>query len=495
MRFLGRFSRPAGRWLAVGLAALLAMLVLGWMGLRARASRGDSPPTLPYGAGPSPTVNVAAFLTALPEVPVGQATPVPWDGASPFYILLLGVDDRPWVNDWGPPRSDTVVVLAYHPDTQTVGVLSLPRDLMVSVPEWPAYPQKLNMAFEAGFAQGGPHEGARYTLRVVNDLLDMDIRHYAAVNYAAFVTAIDALGGVVVDVPKPMVIGLHDPLTGAYRPLRLKPGRQALNGEMTLGYVRFRGDAEGDFGRMARQQQVLWGVYQRLRKPATWERLMPRLPALYNEVRNGVWTNLTLPDAVTVAWQIQKVPHTQIHFAVVTQAQAPARLINGVYVLEPDREALHALRDAVLLHPSSPSPSASATPRPTPAPTATLRPSPTPTPDLWPAARREMARIALYNAAGEPGLACRTAAYLRQYGFWVVYTGNASEYAEQSSILNAANKPATLALLQQMLGVDPGHVVHRAELPDADVDAEIAVYLGADWAAANPLPSYGGSCP
>ncbi|NPA31379.1 MAG: LytR C-terminal domain-containing protein, partial [Chloroflexi bacterium] len=139
----------------------------------------------------------------------------------------------------------------------------------------------------------------------------------------------------------------------------------------------------------------------------------------------------------------------------------------------------------------APQPSLAATRPPTP----TLRPSPTPTPNLWPLARQEMARIALYNAVGEPGLACRTAAYLRTYGFWVVYTGNAADYRERTAIVNTANKPATLALLQQMLGVAEGEVIHTTALPDSGVDAEIAVYLGADWAADNPLPERVEGCP
>ncbi len=478
-------------WAGAALAAVAALLALGWRAARGRGKAQPIAPTMVYAAGPSPTLDLATFLTALPNVPIGAATPEPWDGRSPFYLLLLGVDDRPWVENWGPPRSDTLVVLAYHPETQQVGVLSLPRDLMVSVPEWPAYPQKLNMAFAAGFAQGGPHAGARYALRVVNELLGLEVRHYAAVNYTAFVQAIDALDGVVVDVPEPMVIGLHDPRSGAYKPVRLKPGRQALNGDMALGYVRFRADANGDFGRMARQQQVLLGVYARLKQPQTWQRLLTDAPLLYNRLRNGVWTNLTLHDGVRLGWQVRSVPREHFHFAVVTQEQAPATMINGVYVLQPQRDALRALAQRVLVQPQP------ATPTPTPVPvlrtpwpTPTLRPSPTPTPDLWPTARAELARIALYNAAGAPGLACRTAAFLRHYGFWVVETGNAA-YQERSSIVNAAAKPATLALLQQMLGIPDGQVVH---VPALEGEAEIAVYLGADWATQNPLPPRAEGC-
>ncbi len=486
-------------WL--GAVGLLALLVL--IGLLAKGGRpGRSPlpqgPTVAYAAMPTPTVDVGAFLTALPNLPVGAATPQPWDGTSPLYVLLLGVDDRPWVQNWGPPRSDTLVVMAYHPDTGQVGVLSLPRDLMVPVPEWPAYPQKLNMAFAAGFAQGGPHAGARYAMRLVGDLLGVEIRHYAAVNYAAFVVAIDALGGVVVEVPRPMVIGLHDPQTGAYRPVRLKPGRQALDGDLALGYVRFRADAQGDFGRMARQQQVLFGVYERLQQPATWQRLLANAPTLYNQIRNGVWTNFSLHDALNLAWQLRSLPREHFHWAVVTQEQASAQLVNGVYVLVPDRAALRALSRRVLEYPGQTTPSppapttAPALPTPTSWPTPTLRPSPTPTPDWWPAARQEMARIALYNAAGEPGLACRTAAYLRHYGFWVVRTETAAAFRERTQIVNAANKPASLHLLQEMLHVPPGAIVHVATLDD---EIDIAVYLGADWAADNPLPLHMPECP
>lgn len=488
---------PSRRVWWLGGGGLVVVVLVAGLVARAWAQRSPHAPNpvQAYGAAPTPTVDVPAFLTALPPLTFGEATPQPWDATQPFYILLLGVDDRPWVSNWGPPRSDTMLVVAYHPESQYVGVLSLPRDLKVDVPEWPAYPQKLNMAFAAGFAQGGPHAGARYALRVVNDLLGMDIHHYAVVNFAAFIAAVDALDGVKVDVEQPLVIQVYDTQTGTSRPVRLKPGRQTLNGAMTLGYVRFRSDAQGDFGRMARQQQVLWGVYERLREPGTWGRLLPQLPTLYNQLREGLWTNLPLSDAVALGWQIRQVPPTHFRAAVVTQQEAPAQLINGVYVLIPQPEALHALRDTVLLHPEAPTPTppAAVTPTSTPlpaAPTPTLRPSPTPTPNWWPQARREMARIALFNAAGEPGLACRTAAFLRYYGFWVVYTGNAGEYRDRTLLINAADKPATLALLQQMLGLEPGQIVHRAALPEAPENAEIALYLGADWAArADALPS------
>ena len=58
----------------------------------------------------------------------------PWDGKSPINILLLGVDDRTQITEDGPPRTDTMILVTFNPENKTAGMLSLPRDLWVTVP-------------------------------------------------------------------------------------------------------------------------------------------------------------------------------------------------------------------------------------------------------------------------------------------------------------------------------------------------------------------------
>jgi len=457
-----------------------------WQDYHAQAGPGQIGPFARRG-----TPDLAALLTALPDVSFTEATPgPPWDGRSPLVMLLLGVDDRPWVESWGPPRSDTLVVLVYDPQGPRLGVLSLPRDLMVDIPGWPAYPQKINMAYPAGFAQGGPHAGARYAAQVVGQVLDLDIPYYAVVNYASFVQLVDAIGGVKIDVPHPMLLDTYDPQTGAYKPVRLKPGRQTLNGTLALAYVRFRSDEQGDFGRMARQQQVLWAMYQRLQEPWVWERIAAQLPTIYRSLQNGIWTNLRGPDMLRLAWQLRDLPAHNIHMAVIDQHHAQAQMINGVYVLIPDLQAIRRLRDQVLFGPSNagaPTPPPAATPRVSaPAPPAMPVGTPTPTPDWWRLAQQEQARIGIYNGTQVPGLACRTAAYLRQYGFWVVDVGNANQLYPETAIEVWNHKPATLFLLQRLFQVPDHRVTHWP--PNAQA-IDLAVYLGADWAQHNPIPA------
>ena len=60
--------------------------------------------------------------------------PVPWDGKSRVNLLLLGVDSRDWLSNNGPPLTDTIILLTIDPDTQTAGLLSIPRDLWVETP-------------------------------------------------------------------------------------------------------------------------------------------------------------------------------------------------------------------------------------------------------------------------------------------------------------------------------------------------------------------------
>jgi polyisoprenyl-teichoic acid--peptidoglycan teichoic acid transferase len=151
-------------------------------------------------------------------------------------VLLLGVDSRGEAQS----RTDTIMIAQYDPAKKTAKLISLMRDIYVEIPNHNNY--KINTAYFLG----GP-ELLRQTLELN---FGVDIHYYAVVDFKGFEKAVDTLApeGIEIEVEKRMSekIGVV-----------LEPGLQELSGEELLGYARFRQDAEGDFGRVERQQKVL----------------------------------------------------------------------------------------------------------------------------------------------------------------------------------------------------------------------------------------------
>ena len=455
--------------LLVGVASFVAALVV-WL------SQGEAPPM---------SDGASARLTPAPTLEL----PPRWDGKERINVLFLGVDDRPWDPNWGPPRADTLIVVTLDPKTMSAGVLSLPRDLWVNLPN--VGERKLNQAYSMGVAMYGREQGARYTANVVGDLLEIPIHHYVVVNFQAFITLVDAIYGVKIDVPKRMALDVFKS-NGERFMYPLQPGKQVLSGSLALAYARYRGDADGDFGRMRRQQQVLEAALERLKDPFILAELAVEAPALVKQLQGSLITDISVGDALRLARLAAEVPRQNIHFATITQAQAPASTHwengVGVYALDPDREKILALRDKVF----STEPEILPTPTPMPqagtsAPSAAAGTAPPPTASPTPpfdtlkltAALQENPQLLIENGTYTPRLACRTASMLQQWGFQHVETDNADDNYAETILLEYTARPNTLAFLRDLFDVPASHVRYLAA---TNPPADIVVVLGKDWA-------------
>ncbi|MDZ5711877.1 LCP family protein [Jeotgalibacillus haloalkalitolerans] len=151
-------------------------------------------------------------------------------------VLLIGVDSRGEEKS----RSDTMMIAQWDPESDTIKLVSLMRDIYAEIPEYGPY--KLNTAYYLG--------GPELLRKTINHNFDVEIHDYMIVDFKAFETAVDTIApdGVDINVEKAMSekIGVS-----------LEEGQQKLNGQELLGYARFRADSEGDFGRVDRQQQVI----------------------------------------------------------------------------------------------------------------------------------------------------------------------------------------------------------------------------------------------
>ena len=182
-------------------------------------------------------------------------------GKRKLTILVVGADEnrdhRKRVVDT-MARTDTILVAQVDFVNQRINALSIPRDTLVRIPRhgW----GKINSAH----ALGGP----RLLVETVSNLLgNLQIDHVVIVSYKAFEEAVDALGGVTIEVEKRMVY--HDNWGDLH--VDLHPGVQRLNGKQALGYVRFR-HTDSDFHRIERQQKFIRAVKERLKDPSVWMR-------------------------------------------------------------------------------------------------------------------------------------------------------------------------------------------------------------------------------
>ncbi|WP_174730686.1 LCP family protein [Mesobacillus harenae] len=193
------------------------------------------------------------------------------DESGATNILLLGSDAR---GD-EQARADTIMIAHYNPDTGSYKVTSIMRDTYVDIPGHGK--NKIN----AANAIGGP-ELLRQTIK---ENFDVDMQYYAIIDFEGFVRVIDEAfpQGVEVNVEKHMSENIG---------VTLQPGLQKLDGEHLLGYVRFRQDAVGDFGRVERQQNVIKEVAGQLASIQT----IPKLPKLLGVITPFVNTNLDTGD-------------------------------------------------------------------------------------------------------------------------------------------------------------------------------------------------------
>ncbi|CAM3654925.1 LCP family protein [Mesobacillus zeae] len=191
-------------------------------------------------------------------------------------ILILGSD----ATGRDKPRADTIMIGSYNKSKGTYKLVSVMRDSYVDIPGHGK--NKIN----AAFAYGGP-ELLRKTIK---NNFDVDLQYYAVVDFEGFVKLMDEAfpNGVKVDVEKRMEENID---------VTIEPGVQQLDGEHLLGYVRFRQDAVGDFGRVERQQKVIKDVGNQLVSIST----VPKLPKLVGVVMPYVNTNMGTGDMLYIA--------------------------------------------------------------------------------------------------------------------------------------------------------------------------------------------------
>ncbi|MBV9133057.1 MAG: LCP family protein [Chloroflexi bacterium] len=261
--------------------------------------------------------------TAIPErptaVPVAAessaAQVLGSDGSGPllpdrrFNVLLLGSD-----NDlkFAPTAvlTQSMILVSIDPSAPDVAMISIPRDFWVPIGGY-GY-QKIDVAYEVG--------GIALARSTVEKLFGVKIDYYAWIGLNGLVQVIDTLGGVDVNVQHPILdevypddLNSNDPY--AFFRLYIPAGPQHLDGTTALEYVRSRhGDLQSDFGRSARQQQVLLAIKNRVQTLSG----LSQAPQLVTDLQDSVKTDLSLPAVLQLAALARKVPPTAIRLQVLS---------------------------------------------------------------------------------------------------------------------------------------------------------------------------------
>jgi polyisoprenyl-teichoic acid--peptidoglycan teichoic acid transferase len=336
------------------LAVVCAVSVLVWVsvalaivGRRAAAPR-VSPPLSYYAPTPtpSPTPEIAqptATGVALPTctpTPTPTSTPVVAPVGTPaaddedlvigddvIVVALLGTDVEGDASIW---RTDSILLVFVQPKTRQIAMLSLPRDLWVFIPGQES--NRLNTVDALGERTGYPGGGPALLDQTLRRNLKLRTDHYVRVNLAGFIRIVDAMGGVTVNVEKPITDSFPDPFTHEEMTnITLSAGPHYMDGRLALSYCRSRMTTD-DFDRSRRQQQVLMALW---RKVFTLDTLL-KAPTLWTEFRDSFETDMTMVEAVQLAYVAWGIGLENVRTASLDYRTArPWRTSRGAQVLLP----------------------------------------------------------------------------------------------------------------------------------------------------------------
>ncbi len=250
-----------------------------------------------------------------------QTSPLKSTNGGRVNVLLIGysVDDP---GHDGATLTDSIQVLSLSQSTNTGYMLSIPRDLYVSIPDYGE--AKINEAYQAGEAAefnepGYAPGGAGLLQKIIDENFGIEAGYYTIINYSAVKSTVEALDGVTINIQSTDPRGLFDPNFGPKDggPLKLANGPQQLDGQTALNLTRARGATYGsygfpqsDFNRTQHQQLVFGGIREKL----TWRLLLdPRKNSKVFEAQaNNLKTDIQISEVIPLYKLLKRVPEQSL---------------------------------------------------------------------------------------------------------------------------------------------------------------------------------------
>lgn len=361
--------------------------------------------------------------------------------------MLLAGDRLPGQTAW---RTDSIIYVRINPTTKVVGMLSIPRDLWVYIPNH-GY-DRINTADYQGESEGYPGGGPALLNETLLMNLGIGFDRYIRVNFEGFKEIINILGGIDVDVECSVELWGADPeVPGGWKQIGFVPaGMQHMDGETALRYAQCRYNTPV-FDRDRRQQKVLFAIRDRVLELGI-AGLVPRALELLTTMRDMVQTDLGPSEIVTLAQLVPQVRPSNVHRRVIDLSMAPQWTTpQGAWVMLPDRGKIAPVIMGLLDPPA-----------------ATVN-----------MLAQEGARVAVRNGTPAAGWARQVADRLELRGFLITEVGPADRNDYQETLIfSYSDKPYTADNLKAYLGVSEENVRHE---PNPSGEVDILVILGDDF--------------
>lgn len=261
----------------------------------------------------TPTFTATPIYSPTPApTPTETPIPPPFNMRETDNMLLLGTDRRPEDGSW---RTDTIMVVGIDRAHNRAAVLSIPRDLYLSVPSYGM--ARINQVDFLGDkvlnVEGG---GPALLSQVIEDNLGLKTEHWVRVEMSGFEQVVDTLGGVTVNLDCPFYELIYDLDDQKWDYFTLPAGEVVLDGVSARWFVRLR-LIESDFGRARRQRQFLWA----LREQMLDRNQLLRIPELWSTFQQTFDTDLSLLQMLDLTRFAVGLEPDNVRAAAVTDQQ------------------------------------------------------------------------------------------------------------------------------------------------------------------------------
>lgn len=259
-------------------------------------------------------------------------------------VLLLGTGGPE--HDEGGLLADSIMIISFKKSTGKVALISIPRDLQLQMPGENHY-EKVNGAYVLGEQKYG--SGLDYSKKTLGYITGLFIDYATAVDFKAFKTVIDTLGGITVHLDEPFIEDKQwwcDENGENCRAFIVEAGDQTLDGETALFYVRSRFSTD-DFDRARRQQQVILAIKDKILSLGILAN-----PLIINKLFDAIAENVKIdvmpwefPGLIKLAQKAEAENIIRRVFDVSEEGLLYQAMKNGVYVLLPRDKNFNRIRE------------------------------------------------------------------------------------------------------------------------------------------------------
>ncbi|NJN17919.1 MAG: LCP family protein [Oscillochloris sp.] len=371
----------------------------------------------------------------------------------PFTVLLVGLDRRSDLLEG--VRGDTLILVYVNPAEAWAGMLSIPRDSVVDIPNLGR--QKINAAYSYGFSNAAALYGEGTTpeagggaliAETVEGLLGLPVDYVAQIDFRGFERVVDTVGGITVDVPRPLLDASYPTEDYGYERIYIPAGLQVMDGATALRYARSR-HSSSDFDRSQRQQQVLRALLAEVRARGLLDQAA-LLPGLVEDLQQSVNTTLPLSDPTVLRDLVdlaQQLDAGRIVQLSINPNDVGIDFEDGsdIYWNQADVRSLVVRLTA------------------------------------GPELANEAATVQIFNGAAVPGLAGQVTTQLAAAGFTTREPDTIAPIA-QSLLIDYGNHPATARRMADWLGIPPDRIL-TAPPPNLSLNpsGDILLLLGSDY--------------